>query len=245
MEIIVLGVGDAFTCKHFNTSFLIRHDGYTLGIDCPDRYRGVLQTSSETTGIPVRLEDIDSFIITHLHGDHVNGLESVAFYRRFREGRKISIWSQKQVVDNLWDKRLRVAMEPLFDGTDWGKNRSEDYFELNELVVGKVNSIGPFSVETRLTLHHLPATSLRITANGKTFGYSCDTRYDPGLIEFLEPADLIFHETNVGPGHTDYEKLVALPEELRKKIRLVHYRDDFKEDSKTLACAHEGEVYDL
>ncbi|MCB1122232.1 MAG: MBL fold metallo-hydrolase, partial [Verrucomicrobiae bacterium] len=205
MEIIVLGVGDAFTAKHVNTSFLLRHEGFTLAIDCPDRYRGVLSAASEKSGKELKLEQVDAFLITHLHGDHVNGLESVAFYRRFRENRKVNVWGQKEVVTNLWDHRLKVAMEPLFDGEKWGKNRSDQYFDFGELNVGGKTTIGPFTVEARLTLHHLPATALRITAEGKSFGYSCDTRYDPGLIEFLSSADVIFHETNVGPGHTAYE----------------------------------------
>ena len=45
---------------------------------------------------------------------------------------------------------------------------------------------------------------LLIEAGGRTFGYSCDTAFDPGLIEFLAPADLILHETNLGPAHTLY-----------------------------------------
>lgn len=245
MEIIVLGVGDAFTAKYANTSFLLRHDGFTLAIDCPDRYRGVLAAVADKSGLSLSLEQIDAFLITHLHGDHVNGLESVAFYRRFRENRKVKVWGHNAVIRDLWDKRLKLAMEPLFDGEAWGKNRSDQYFDLGELAVGGGTVIGPFTVKTRLTLHHLPATALRITVKGKTFGYSCDTRFDPGLIEFLQTADLIFHETNVGPGHTAYEKLAALPAGIRRKMRLVHFPDHFEEEAEVIRCAREGEVYGL
>jgi ribonuclease BN (tRNA processing enzyme) len=37
-----------------------------------------------------------------------------------------------------------------------------------------------------------------VRTSGKTFGYSSDTAFDPGLIEFLSAADLIVHETNLG-----------------------------------------------
>lgn len=245
MEIIVLGVGDAFTAKYVNTSFLIQHEGFTLAIDCPDRYRGVLAAASKKTDRDLRLEDVDAFLITHLHGDHVNGLESVSFYRRFREQRKVDLWAQEGVLKDLWSCRLQVALEPLFDGTGWGNNTCDQYFNFNTLSVGGVSQIGPFQVEAYLTLHHLPATALKVSIGDATFGYSCDTRFDPKLIEFLEPADLIFHETNVGPGHTDYEQLKSLPKQTREKMRLVHYQDEFEVEASVIRCAREGELFQL
>ena len=241
----MLGVGDAFTSKYFNTSFLVRHEGYTLAIDCPDRYRGVLASASAATGLDLQLEGVDAFLITHLHGDHVNGLESVSFYRRFREGRKVDLWAQEKILEDLWPKRLQVALEPMFDGEGWGTNSCEEYFNFNTLAVGKVNQIGPFTVEAYLTLHHLRATALKISVDGKTVGYSCDTRFDPNLIEFLSPADLIFHETNVGPGHSDYQQLKALAGDIRAKMRLVHYQDEFEENADEIRCARQGELYSL
>ena len=157
MEIVVLGVGDAFTSKFINTSFLIRHEGFTLAIDCPDRYRGVLASASQATGLDLQLEGVDAFLITHLHGDHVNGLESVSFYRRFREGRKVDLWAQESLLADLWPKRLQVALEPMFDGEGWGRNSCEDYFNFNALPIGEPTQIGPFTVEAYLTLHHLRA----------------------------------------------------------------------------------------
>jgi ribonuclease BN (tRNA processing enzyme) len=179
MEIIVLGVGDAFTTKHINTSFLLRHEGFSLAIDCPDRYRGVLTEAGKKAGLELTLEDVDVFLVTHLHGDHVNGLESVAFYRRFRENKNVVLWALEKVLEDLWPKRLQVAMEPVFDGADWSSNSRETYFDFRSMRVGEQTQIGPFSVESYLTLHHLRASALKISVGGSSFGYSCDTRYDP------------------------------------------------------------------
>ena len=245
MEIIVLGVGDAFTTRFFNTSFLVRHEGFTLAIDCPDRYLGVLEATGKKTGLNLPLSSVNAFLITHLHGDHVNGLEATAFYSRFRENKKLVLWAQPRVLEDLWPKRLRVSMEPLYNGTEWCSNSCEDYFTFNELKVGESTRIGPFSVESYLTLHHLPASALKITVGSATFGYSCDTKFDPKLIEFLSPANLIFHETNIGPGHTAYEELAALPEVIRNRMRLVHYPDNFEKESSVIACAEDGEFFSL
>ena len=75
---------------------------------------------------------------------------------------------------------------------------------------------GPFKIECRKTLHSVPTTALRIHAAGRTLGYSCDTAFDPSLIDWLAPADRIIHETNLGI-HTPYEKLAALPREPAKE----------------------------
>src|SRR5688572_10582686 len=79
-EIVVLGVGDTFSEKHHSTAILLICDGFQLAIDCPDMYRAVLRDASERSGRPLPFSDIDHVLITHVHGDHVNGLEGVGFY---------------------------------------------------------------------------------------------------------------------------------------------------------------------
>ena len=61
-------------------------------------------------------------------------------------------------------------------------------------------------------------------------------------IAFLEPADLIIHETNLGPAHTPYAALAALPAELRARMRLIHYADGFDTATSTITALREGEV---
>jgi ribonuclease BN (tRNA processing enzyme) len=77
---------------------------------------------------------------------------------------------------------------------------------------------------------------------GRTLGYSSDTAFDPDLISFLSPADLIIHETNFGPAHTPYASLAGLPAEIRARLRLVHYPDGFDAGPDGLALLHEGEI---
>jgi ribonuclease BN (tRNA processing enzyme) len=81
-----------------------------------------------------------------------------------------------------------------------------------------------------------------VEAGGRTLGYSADTAFDPELIAFLEPADLIIHETNFGPAHTPYSALAALPAELRAKMRLIHYADGFDTEASNIVALREGEV---
>ena len=123
-----------------------------------------------------------------------------------------------------------------------------DYFELIDLDTSRPVSFGPFSIECRRTIHGVPTFALRINVGGRILGFSADTAYDPGLIEWLSAADLIIHEVTslVHTGvHTPYEKLAALPESVRSKMRLTHYPDDFDVASSIIEPLREGGRYEV
>ena len=102
-----------------------------------------------------------------------------------------------------------------------------------------------FSIEeARRTIHHIPTSALRIRAGGRTLGFSSDTAYDESLIAWLAEADLVVHETNLGV-HTPYEKLAALPADLRAKMRLIHYTDFFDTENSAIEPLVQGRRYDV
>ncbi|MCK6508540.1 MBL fold metallo-hydrolase [Myxococcota bacterium] len=225
-EIWVVGVGDAFSVRHFGTSFLLRRGDFVCGVDCPDLYRRALHTHRfQHQGDLLDAQHLDALILTHLHGDHVNGLEMVAAYLRFGFRKKLKLYTSKEVIQDLWDRRLSVSLGQMWDGQRYQKLSVEDYFDLEEIPWQVPVQIGPFTVTTRRTIHHLPTMALQISDGEHTFGHSCDTAYDPDLIDWLQRCDLFFHEANFGPAHTPLERLQSLPLEIRKKMRLVHYSD--------------------
>ncbi|MFI5297748.1 MAG: MBL fold metallo-hydrolase [Polyangiales bacterium] len=253
-EVIPLGVGDTFSATHVTASLLLRCEGFTLAIDAPDRYRGVLARAS-TADDTLALSTIDDVLITHVHGDHVNGLEGIAFFKRFAQQRRVRLYTLPEVVGPLWDRRLFAPMSELWDGKKKQTMRFSDYFDMAEPPRRGVDrpehggvidpnvprEIGPFTVRARRTIHHVPTSALLIEGGGVTLGYSADTAFDPDLIEWLSSADLIIHETNHGPAHTPYEKLEALPAELRQKMRLIHYPDGFDVDDSAIVALREGQ----
>jgi ribonuclease BN (tRNA processing enzyme) len=89
-------------------------------------------------------------------------------------------------------------------------------------------------------MHSLPTTALRIRAGGRSLGYSADTSFDPTLIDWLAQADLVIHETNHGI-HTPYEKLAELPADLRERMRLIHYPDDFDLKASAIVPLRQGD----
>ena len=237
LEVITIGVGDAFTARHFTTALLVRAEGFTLAIDCPDTYKRVLAASGVATS------EFGHVIITHVHGDHMNGLEGYAYFKRFAEGTRLGLSVVPEVREVLWEKRLAASMGQLWDGAKMNDMRFEDYFEEKPLAWEVATSIGPFNVRVRRTIHHVPTSALLVEHDGETVGYSADTAFDPELVAWLSQAHLIFHETNYGPAHTPLTSLAGLSAELRAKMRLVHYPDELDVETTNIACARQGERF--
>jgi ribonuclease BN (tRNA processing enzyme) len=134
-------------------------------------------------------------------------------------------------------------MRDLFDASGVPKTLGrDDLFDLRPLDESRATAFGPFAIECRRTIHPIPTFALRIRAGGRCLAYSCDTSYDPSLIEWLAEGDLIIHETNRGL-HTPYERLAALPEHLRGRMRLIHYPDDFPVDASAIEPLRQGRLY--
>jgi len=241
-EVIVLGVGDAFSTRHHGSSFLLSEAGCILAVDCPADYRKALQDASAAGGRQISAGDIGHMLITHVHGDHMNGLEGLALYKYNFEKKRLRLALAPEVRSVIWDQRLSAGIGLRWDNGSIRTLGFEDFFEHLPLGWDKENEIGPFRVRLRRTRHMVPASALLVQAGGRSFGYSCDTVFDPELIRFLEPADLIFHEVGTGAPHTSYAELAGLPESLRRKMRLIHYPDGFAPADGALALLQEGET---
>jgi ribonuclease BN (tRNA processing enzyme) len=241
-EVLVVGVGDTFSERHHSTALVLSCDGFHLAVDCPDMYRSALRAATDYSGRTVPFENVDHVLITHVHGDHMNGLEGVAFYKHFVEGKRVQLVTSPDVRAVIWDERLKASMSTLWDGQSFRQMTFDSYFVHLPLNWSEETVIGPFRIRSRRTRHHVPTSALFIQAAGRTLGYSSDTAFDPELIAFLAAADLIIHETNLGPAHTPYFALADLPADLRARMRLIHYPDGFDTGASAIVALREGEV---
>lgn len=247
-EVLMSGVGDAFSLIHWGTHFLVRKNGFVLAVDCPDSFRRALRANGfvNDAGDPLDVGDIDAMILTHLHGDHVNGLEMAACYQRFYGDHLLKLYTHQEVAEQLWPRRIEASLGVLWDGEVFHKQQLADFLEIEVVPWGEPVTIGPFTVETRPTKHHLTAMAMRISDGEATLGYSCDTAYDEGLIAWLEPCELIIHESSLGPAHTPLERLVALPEAIREKLLVAHYPDGLAGATGLgVVLAQEGRAYEV
>jgi len=250
--LIPLGVGEAFTARYYTSCLVLGVDDTWLMIDCPHPVRKMLHEASTEAALPrpLDLDRIHAVAVSHLHADHCCGLEDFGYFSFFALGRRAKLLMHPDASARLWDGLLAAGMELVQTKPDEPPVRKQlgDYFQLIDLNSSQPVKCGPFSVECRRTIHSVPTFAFRITAGGRVLGYSADTAYDPTLIEWLDNADLIVHETTtmIHTGvHTPYEKLAALPESLRAKMRLTHYPDDFDVNSSVIEPLRQGRIYEL
>ena len=249
LKLIPLGVGDAFTAHHYTTCLALGVDDQWLLIDCPHPVRKMWREGSlAALGTPIDLDKVVGVAITHLHADHASGLEDFAYFNYFMLKRRPLWLAHPDVSLHLWTGLLSAGMGRTRMTAEGVSVRPQlsDYVDLIPLSITRAVDFGPFSIECRETMHSIPTTALKIQAAGRTFGFSADSAHDPGLIEWLNPADLIVHEATTlaeSEVHTPYRHLAALPEELRAKMRLSHLPDNFDEASSVIEVLKEGRLY--
>ncbi|RPI26301.1 MAG: MBL fold metallo-hydrolase [Acidobacteria bacterium] len=256
MEIQVLGVGNAFTSRYYNTSFLIRSEQLLL-IDCPQALFRLLRE----IGVDPRL--IDRVLVTHIHGDHTSGLETLLLWKKYVARSKLTICTGRRV----WEE-IKTRFFPSFSATftpdleDIQETALEDYADFCELEEDRENQlIDGLKVAFRYNWHPTPTLGLKLISPHGTVGISGDTCYRPALLkrllergtlnagryqklagDWLWKSDVIYHEVERGEAgaHTAEAELLALPADIRARIRLIHLADDFEESP--LALARQGEI---
>lgn len=270
-SVIPLGVGDAFTTsfRRANSGFVILAGEHHLLLDCPGYIGAAVRQASEISGIPLSPPLISHAIITHLHDDHAGGLLEYAINhavarnpttapsRDFtpeqqaaaqRVGRPTLV-SHAAVLAAVWPQRLYVGLgQSINDDGVHVQNRLGDFYHTSLLFPGQRKAIGNtgIEVEARLTIHHIPCAAYRVYYQGRCVGFSGDTAFDPALVDWLAEANLLFHESTYGPGHTAYPALrdyaLAHPG-LADKLYLYHYPDNLDVAHSALKVAEVGKVY--
>ena len=225
--VTALGVGDAFSALSYTSCLLLEASGVALLVDCPHPIRKMLR---ESTNGRVDVQDVRGVAVTHLHADHASGLEGFAYYTHFVLGRKTPLLTGRDVLAQAWHGHFAAGMSVLRDVDGPHQHTFESFFDPCPVVEGEVLAFGPFAIEARPTQHHIPTYAFKVRAAGRTLGISGDTAFDSGLIDWLAPSDLIIHESNLGPAHTPYESLAALPTDLRSRMRVTHLPDGFEPD---------------
>lgn len=241
LRLVPLGVGDAFSERHYSTCLAYECGGEVLLIDCPHPVLKMMREARLASGVDLAPERVCGVVLTHLHADHASGIETLAYYSFFALKRKLKLFAHPAVAKRLWEGHLAAGMECLLPaaGAAHVEMAMGDYLELAPLGEG-VTSCGPFELEVRPTVHHIPTTAVRVRAAGRSIAYSADTIYDEGLIAWLLASDLVLHETGLGV-HTPYAALASLPAEVRAKMRLVHYPDTL--EGAAIERLREGGVY--
>lgn len=267
LVLVPLGVGNSFPTTHYSTALaLVSGDGNWLLIDCPHPIAKMAAEAEARSGIRLDFEKLQGVVVTHIHGDHVSGLESLMFYFRYTLGRKLSIAAHRDVIDSLWAGHLAAALahpiEPWWDDADLdapgasrpghpcSDNAMADYCDVTVLDESAAVAFAGFDVECRVTRHVVPTTAVRVRPllGGPVFAYSADTAFERALIVWLSAADRFAHDCGSGI-HASYESLAVLPDVVRRRMWLAHYPDGLAAELEgvedPIELLEEGQAYEI
>ena len=238
MELQFLGTGSAFCNQKNNwqSNMLLSHKGKNMLIDCGSDVRHSLDDQN------MNHKDISAVYISHLHADHIGGLEWLAFCSYFDptyEG-KPELYCHCALLDELWDKSLKGGLE----GIEGKCVSLKDYFDLKPLVVNESFEWQGISMDMVQALHVsskykiLDSYGLMFTALDKRVYITTDCQFAPetSMKAYYAEADIIYHdcETMYKSGvHSHYDDLCTLKPDVKGKMWLYHYQDNVASDMMT------------
>lgn len=172
--------------------------------------------------------------ISHLHLDHIDGLQTINKLN-LKQGIKI-------ITGHGMKKELESFMRPPF-------MPALDKM-LSKIEILEADGFKEFNLETALLAHSVPATAFRLHIDGKVLVYALDTGLCDNLIKISKDADLLITESAFLPGQKPNNNHIT-PEEAAqaaliagaKKLALIHFKaddyTDFTLRNNALAAARE------
>jgi len=266
MKLTFLGRGGAFAPMSIgNSSMMFTSENgkrmmFDFGATAPYVYR-------DEMGLDFK--DIDAVYITHQHGDHIGGLELLAFSRYFIPIKDASgtvvrpkLYAMRTLMRDLWEHSLRGGLESL-----QGKIMSlTDYFDCKPISDNKhfdwegyrFTPIQTVHVRSGYIIKHSYGLGIaKLLPSGKTTNnyydtyITSDTQFDLGLMEYYKKANRIFHDCETTPFksnvHPNYADLKTLPDDVKKKMWLYHYGaaiDTYTEDGFA-GFVEKGQVFEF
>ncbi|MBD2391634.1 MBL fold metallo-hydrolase [Aphanizomenon flos-aquae NRERC-008] len=236
-KLIFLGSGSAFTvgANNFQSNMLlVTEKNHKLLIDCGTDIRLSLHAAG------LSYLDITDIYISHLHSDHVGGLEYIAFSTLFDPRcQKPNIYLSKDVSTNLWDRTLSgglrflegdiATMNTFFEQHKIDRNGHFTWQEIKFDLVKVAHVDNGF--------YRMPSYGLFFTLEGVKIFLSTDTQLclDENQ-EYYEQADIIFHDCETShyqtPVHANYGELSELPATIKNKMWLYGYQPGLLPDAK-------------
>lgn len=224
LQIQMLGTGNAFAKKYFNNNALVSSNLFTLLIDC-----GITAPMAFYT-LGKRFDEIDGILVTHLHGDHIGGIEELAYQMYYKYKKKIHLFVPRELVEPLWENSLKGGLNNGEEGCSL-----HTYFHVIPLDEDHPMAISEdLNIELIRTEHIPNKKSYSLLINDSLF-YSSDMRFNPELIERVhseKKCKYILHDCqlyNPGLVHSTLDELLTLPDEIQEKIQLMHYDDNMED----------------
>ena len=253
MKLIMLGTGSAFTLENYQSNMLVEAPEGRLLIDCgSDARRSVAAQGFSAL-------DITDVYISHLHADHIGGLEwlgLVTYFTRTRNDPSLRprLHLHRSLVDDLW-LSLHGGM-----GTIEGHIADLDtYFEVHPIERNGGFEFAGTNFQIVQVVHYydgyeiVPSYGLLFEANNICVFITTDTQFTPNqLNEFRVRADYIIQDCETAAFqsgvHSHFDELKTLDADLKGRMWLYDYQDGDKPDCTAagfLGWIEQGQVFDF
>ena len=207
--------------KERTTGFVLWIGGRGVMVDPP------LDATQLLTDAEIDSDLVDGLILTHVHGDHDAG----TLQKALAAGR-ITLWTTPSIFASWLRKWSALANVP--------EAQLHSLFDFRPVQIGAPVEVHGARLLFRFTLHSIPALVFEAHYQGASFNYSGDTLNDPAAVDAIFAAghmdaarreelshydwshDLHFHESGIPPLHTPIERLAALDDDVKKRLRVLH-----------------------
>ncbi|MBN2873616.1 MAG: MBL fold metallo-hydrolase, partial [Spirochaetales bacterium] len=223
--------------KFYQNNVLVVKGSDHVLIDCGTR------TPEALALLGLSVTDIENYLITHSHADHIGGLEEVMLLNRYVARRKTTMIAPRAYRRFLWKHSLKggAAYNERVDGKFLRFDDFWDSVDLTpvpgadrELCEARLGGIKIAMFRTR----HIPDSAPTWRSSSPSYGvilddrvlFTSDTRYDPELLAWLDGLyrfEAIFHDCQLFKGavHASFDELVELPPGLKSRMWLMHFGD--------------------
>jgi ribonuclease BN (tRNA processing enzyme) len=245
LDLVLLGIGGAFDadrgCANTNALLELHRPGarpWRVLLDCG-------HTCGRQLGqLGLGYDDIDETIITHAHGDHIDGLEVFGYKSLFLHQRRPSLRAEGRVLEQIWaslrpkmgtlqrgpGESVQVGLDTYFDPSPLGEEPfalAEGALEARLFAVPHVAGMPCFGV------------MLGVPGGRALVRWSGDTTFqaDSPLFAALDAErperifhDCLFYPYYPGTVHTHADELMALSSDLRQRVVLIHHGQSAREE---------------
>ncbi|CAM9427889.1 unnamed protein product, partial [Scytosiphon promiscuus] len=217
----VLGNSHGFDPKGNTSGYVLWINGRGYMIDPPPYASAILKTFN------IRPSLIAGVIVTHCHADHDAG----TFQKVLLDG-QVNIISTRTIYESFIRKYTALS------GMSGDLIRSSHSF--TPVTIGQTLRLNGASFDFFYTLHSIPCVGFEVVFKGKGMAFSADHMNDPAriramcedgfmskgrrdaLLRFPWHHDIIFHEAGIPPIHTPMGTLQELPDDVKKRLYVVH-----------------------
>ncbi len=241
MKLTFAGTGSAFCMAADNFQSNMVLETTPSGEDRPQRL--LIDCGSDARhslrNLGFMPNDFDGVYISHLHSDHIGGLEWMALANYFVfDGHRTQLFAARELLDPLWEHSLRGGLET----SDHGNSKLSSYFDVVPLTPKDGFDWQGMHFDVIPTPHVVTpentmySFALFGTGTEKSFFLTTDAIFNPkDHMAFYKKADIIFQDCELGPRHSGvhahYDELISLPDDVKAKMWLYHYQAYDKPDA--------------